>query len=136
MTKRLPLLFLAAAAGLLAFGGVMHARAFGKAALAVASSSLPEFYGNSLKALWLIDSATLLVLAAVFAFVAVRPVAASGTVLGLLALIPGATSVLLYTFMGMFLPAHMFLAAAILTAAAGALRVVEERGEAGKASAR
>jgi uncharacterized membrane protein YfcA len=39
----------------------------------------------------------------------------------LLALIPGATSALLYTFMGMFLPAHMLLAAALIAAFAGIL---------------
>ena len=99
----------------------MHARAFGKAAAAVASSSLPAFYGNSLKALWLIDSATLLVLAAVFGLVAVRPAAASGIAVVLLAFIPAATSALLYTFMGMFLPAHLLLASAVITMLAGVL---------------
>lgn len=99
----------------------MHARAYGKAAAAVASSSLPEFYGNSLKALWLVDSATLLVLSAVFGLIAARPALGSGAVMILLALIPGATAALLYTFMGMFLPAHMLLASTIMTVAASIL---------------
>jgi len=114
-------LLLVASASILALGGVMHARAFGRAAAAVASSSLPEFYGNSLRALWLIDSATLLVLAALFGLLAARPRYASGIVIVLLALIPAATSALLYTFMGVFLPAHMLLAAALMAALAGAL---------------
>jgi hypothetical protein len=99
----------------------MHARAFGRAAAAVAASSLPEFYGRSLKALWLIDSATLLVLAAVFGLVAARPRHASGVVIVLLALIPGATAAMLYTFMGSFLPAHMLLLSALMAGVAGVL---------------
>ena len=117
----MPRLLLMASAGMLALGGLMHARAFGKAASAVASSSLPVFYGSSLKALWLIDSATLLVLSAVFGLVAARPVLASGTVITLLALIPGATAALLYIFMGTFLPAHILLASALMTMVAGLL---------------
>jgi hypothetical protein len=72
MAGRPPRLLLVAAASLLALGGLMHARAFGRAAVAVASSSLPEFYGNAFKALWLIDSETLLVLAALLGLVAAR----------------------------------------------------------------
>jgi hypothetical protein len=110
-----------ASAAMLALGGLMHARAYGKAAAAVASSSLPVFYGSSLRALWLIDSATLLVLSAVLGLVAARPVLASGTVIALLALIPGATAALLYIFMGTFLPAHILLASALMTMVAGVL---------------
>lgn len=121
MARRLPGFLLAASALLLALGGLMHARAYAKAAAAVASSSLPAFYGNAFKALWLIDSATLLVLSAVFGAVALRPVLASGLVLILLALIPGATAVFLYTFIGVFLPAHILLASAVMTAIAGTL---------------
>ena len=121
MAERLPRLLLMASAAMLALGGLMHARAYGKAAAAVASSSLPVFYGSSLKALWLIDSATLLVLSAVFGLVAARPVLASGTVIALLALIPGATAALLYIFMGTFLPAHILLASALMTMVPGVL---------------
>lgn len=122
MARRLPQLLLAASAAMLALGGLMHARAFGKAAVAVASSTLPSFYANSLKALWLIDSATLLVLALVFGLIAARPVLAAGRVIVLLALIPAATAALLYTFIGMFLPAHMLLVSGVMTALAGVSR--------------
>ena len=121
MAERLQRLLLMASAAMLALGGLMHARAYGKAAAAVASSSLPVFYGSSLRALWLIDSATLLVLSAVLGLVAARPVLASGTVIALLALIPGATAALLYIFMGTFLPAHILLASALMTMVAGVL---------------
>jgi hypothetical protein len=80
MAKRLPQFLLAASAAMLALGGIMHAGAFGNAAAAVASSNLPGFYANSLKGLWLIDSATLLILAVVFGLVAARPALASGAV--------------------------------------------------------
>jgi len=118
---RLPRILLFASAGVLALGGLMHTRAFPKASSAVASSALPEFYGGSLKALWLIDSATLIVLAAVFFAAGARPALASGAVIVLLAMIPAATAVLLYLFIGAFLPAHMLLAAALMAAAAGFL---------------
>src|SRR4029450_9973860 len=106
-------------AALLALGGVMHTRAFGKAAAAAASSSLPPFYGSSFQALWLIDSATLLVLAAIFALLAARPGHAPGAAIVLLSLIPGATAFLLYRFMGSFLPAHLLLTASLMAALAG-----------------
>ena len=51
--------------------------------------------------------------------VAVRPAITSGIVIALLALIPAGTSLLLYRFRGMFLPAHMLLASAVLAALAG-----------------
>jgi hypothetical protein len=120
--RRLPRFLLGASSALLALGGLMHARAFGKAAAAAASSNLPAFYADSLRALWLIDSATLLVLASVFGLIAARPLMAAGSVLVLLALIPAATAAFLYTFIGMFLPAHVLLAAAIMAAAAGMFR--------------
>jgi len=50
----------------LAAGGFMHAAAFERALSAVAASNLGSFYTQSFKALWLIDSATLLTLAIIF----------------------------------------------------------------------
>ena len=100
----------------------MHARAFSGAAAVAASSNLPAFYANSLKALWLIDSATLVLLAVVCGFISARPRLAAGALILLLALIPLATAALLYTHIGMFLPAHMLVASAIMMAIAGLLR--------------
>jgi hypothetical protein len=99
----------------------MHTRAFGNAAAAVASSSLPAFYASSLKALWLIDSATLVLLAVVFALSAARPSLTSSLVLILLGLIPSAMAFFLYTFLGFFLPAHLLLASAGMAVMAGIL---------------
>ncbi len=116
---RIRRLLLVGSAALLALCGFIHTRAFGRVAAAVASSSLPPVYGSSFEALWLIHSATLLVLAAIFALLAARPAHASGAAIVLLALIPGATAALLYRFMGSFIPAHMLLTAALMAALAG-----------------
>jgi hypothetical protein len=114
-------MLLTASAALLAVGGVMHTRAFGRAAAAVASSSLPDFYGRAFKALWLIDSATLLALATTFGLLAARPEQASRGVVVLLSVIPAATAAMLYTFIGRFLPAHVLLVAALMAGLAGML---------------
>jgi hypothetical protein len=119
MTKVVPRLFLSLSALVLAAGGIMHARAFAKTVAAIAASDLEPFYGGSLKALWLIDSATLLTLALVFATVAARPGLVSRPVILLLAIIPAATAAFLYKFIGNFLPAHMLLGAAVAAGIAG-----------------
>jgi hypothetical protein len=114
MTNRLPRILLAISAAVLLLGSFMHTSAFKKTAAIVALSNLPAFYGNALKALWLIDSITLAILGIVFAMIAIRSVNASRSLILLLGLIPAGTSILLYTFIGMFIPAHMLLVAAIL----------------------
>jgi len=112
---------LAFPAVLLAIGGVMHLSAFAKAAAAAAGSNIPPFFGNALKALWLMDSCGMFVLAAVCVTLLLRPEMASGTVIALLSLIPFSTAALLYFFIGNFFAAHM-LTAAGLSMAAAALR--------------
>lgn len=105
----------------MAAGGLMHARAFDKTVAALADSNLATFYANSLKALWLIDSATLLTLALVFGLIAARPSLASRPVIIVLAMVPAATSFFLYKFIGSFVPAHVLMAAAIAAVAGGLL---------------
>jgi hypothetical protein len=122
MTNKISRSLLAASAAVLAFAGLLHATAFNKAASAVASSNLPVLYANVLKAFWLMNSTTLIVLAVTLGLIAIRPSAATGSVIVLLALIPAAIAALLYTFMGMFIPAHLLLAAAVLALFAGLLR--------------
>jgi hypothetical protein len=113
---------LAIPAILLAFGGVTHGRAFAKAASAVAASNLDQFFGRALKALWLMDSAGMFVLAAICVTMSIRPQAASPLVLALLSLIPFSTAALLYGFIGNFLPAHMLMVAAASIAVAAVTR--------------
>src|SRR5713226_3111008 len=99
MVKRTPRLLLACSALLSLVGGTINAAAFGKALAAIDESNLARFYGASSKGLWLADSATLFILAAIFGLIATRPaMAARPAVLGV-ALIPAATAILLYTFL-------------------------------------
>jgi len=114
------LLFVAAV--LLLFGAAMHTLAFPRTVTAATASNLPIFFSQSLKALWLIDSVTLVVLGTAFALVAVRPALASGMMLALLALVPLGTAILLYAFLGSFIPAHLLLLAGALSFAAGVMR--------------
>jgi hypothetical protein len=119
MNNRLPRLLLALASAILLLGSFMHTSAFKKTVAAVAISNLPPFFGNALKALWLIDSITLAILGVIFALIALKPVSTRRSLILLLGLIPAGTSILLYTFMGMFIPAHMLLTAAVLIFIAG-----------------
>jgi uncharacterized membrane protein len=122
MNTLLRRILLAASAALLAFGAVVHTLAFKKLAGAVNASGLPAFYGKAFKSLWLIDSATLMIVAIVFGFLAIRPTAVPGFIIVLVALIPAATAALLYYFVGAFMPAHMCLLAAALATFAGVMR--------------
>jgi hypothetical protein len=78
----------------LAIGASIHTAAFSKPSAAVATSDLAAFFGKGLKVLWLQDSTVAIMLAIVFAAVAIRPFAASKAVIVLLGLIPAVTAVL------------------------------------------
>ena len=114
MTRALLLL----PAALLAIGGAMHLSAFHKAADAAAASNLSAFFGNSLKALWVMDSCGMFVLSAVCLTLAAQPQAASRTIIALLSLVPLSTAALLYVFIGNFFAAHMLTVAGLSLAAA------------------
>ena len=90
----------------------MHALAFHRTQSVVSVSQLPPFFGNSFKLLWLGDSATMLVLAVIFAVIAARPAVATKPMVLLVALIPAATAILLYVFLGNFFAGHIQLATA------------------------
>ena len=125
MNTALPRWLLAIAAALLLLTAVMHTSAFARTRAAVAASNLTTFFGQSLQALWLIESVTVLTLAVVFGLVAARPAMASGAVVALLALVPAGTAAMLYRFVGGgFAPAHMLLLAAALAFVAGLLRAI------------
>lgn len=116
-----PRVLLSLSALLLFAGGVLHALAFKGALNALAASPMPSFYSGSFKALWLIDSATLVSLSMLLTYAVVRPHAVARPIVCLLALIPTATAALIYTFVGSFLPAHVFVVAAVLMLAAGSM---------------
>ena len=119
LAKSIPRFLLGFAALLLAIGAILHASAFNKISSAIANSNLAVFAANSLKVLWVADSATSIILAALFGLIAVQPAAATRGVIVLTALIPAATAVCIYTFIGSFIGAHILFVAAIAAIAGG-----------------
>jgi hypothetical protein len=105
-------ILLALSALILVAASFIHASAYKKMTVALAASNLPPFYAQCLKGLWLIDAATLLLIAIIFAAIAVQPALASRPMIILIALVPAATALLLYRFLGSFPAAHVLLAAA------------------------
>lgn len=111
--KSLGRILLAFSAIVLAIGAWIHTSAFNKVSAAVARSDLIPFIGKGLKVLWLQDSTIAIVLAIVFAVVAIRPNAASKSIIVLLALVPVITAALTYYFIGNFVGGHIFLVAGV-----------------------
>jgi hypothetical protein len=118
MTNLLSRLLLAASSAILLFGGAVHTLAFKKAVAAVAASNLAPFFGNALKALWLIDSTMLITTALIFGLVAVRPAMVSRVFVVLVSLSPALTAILLYSFIGAIMPAHLLVIASALAVSA------------------
>lgn len=112
--------FFITAALALAIGAIMHAVAFQKIQEALFASNLSSFAAESLRVLWLADSATCLLVAAFFGGLVVKPAGANHFAALLVALIPASTAVLIYTFLGSVIGAHLLLAAS-LCAIAGTL---------------
>jgi hypothetical protein len=117
--KPFPRILLVFAVLILGGGGVMHALAFPKALTVLGAVTMPDFYANSFRALWLIDSAGLIGLAMLLALIAARPALATRWVVVLLALLPASTAGLVYWFVGSFVPAHALTLAALMIVAAG-----------------
>jgi hypothetical protein len=119
MPRSIPRFLLGFSSLLSAFGGAIHAAAFGKALPVISASNLPRLYDGSTKALWLEDSAVLFILAAAFGLFAIRPSSTTRPVVMLVALIPLVTALLIYTFLGNFFAGHILLAIAIPALYAG-----------------
>jgi len=119
MLNPAPRLLLALASFLQVIGGIAHSSAFPKASAALAAVSLPPFFSNSFKALWLADSTTMFALAAVLGALAVQPNAAAKPIVLLLSLIPLFVGTLIYVFIGGFFAAYLLLATAALVFVAG-----------------
>jgi len=113
-------ILLAISALVLAFGAYIHTSAFGRVSAAVAKSDLPAFFGKGFRTLWLLDSTVQIVLAIIFGFLAIRPLAASKPIVLLLGLIPATITALIYYFIGNFVGGHIFLTVAV-TAILGGL---------------
>jgi len=80
---------------------------------AVEKSNLAEFIGKGLKVLWFQNSVIAIVLAIVFAIVAIRVSTTPKGIIVVLALFPLATAAFVYYFIGNFMGGHVFLAAGI-----------------------
>jgi hypothetical protein len=104
---------------LLVAGAVIHAAAFHRASAALAASNLSPFFAGSFKLLWLADSTTMLILAAVFGVIAARPSAATRPVVMLVAMVYAAIAVLVYIFLGSFFAGHIMLTIAVAAFLAG-----------------
>jgi hypothetical protein len=122
LDRRIPRLLLAAAAGICVFGGAAHTAAFfATTSTSISRSGLSPILAAELKVLWLADSTTLLALALLFGFIAAKPNVASRAVIVLLAVMPAATAVLLYLFLGPFYAGHLLTAATVMVCLAGVL---------------
>jgi hypothetical protein len=110
------------AAAIFGVGGVLHAAAYGRAGAGLAKSHVPPFLSSELRALWLADATTLVALAAICGYLALRPHAASRLLTVLLVAIPGGTTALVYNFLGPFYAAHLLLAACLMVIASVLLR--------------
>src|SRR5260370_23086150 len=114
MVTRNARLLLSASAALALVGGVMHGLALPKNDAALNASDLPAFFAGSAKGLWLADSATLILLAAIFGLAALKPGTATRSSLVLAALIPLSTAALIYRFLGPFFAGHLLVVIATL----------------------
>src|SRR5271154_3799904 len=106
-------LLLACSSLILAVGALLHAAAFGMVLKVIAKSDLPAFFAASFRMLWIGDSATLILVAAIFAWVATQPSAAKWPVVFLASLIPAATAALMYAFIGPFFAIPLLIAPAL-----------------------
>ncbi len=113
--SRIPLVL---AALLLIAGAALHGAGFRHALPVIAASGMPPFYTGAFKGLWLLDSWTQLVLAAILLTAFAGKIPLSRILLWLLALIPIGTATTLYTFLGPFPAEYLFLLTTILILAA------------------
>jgi hypothetical protein len=97
----------------LAIGAIMHASAFQKIQEALFISNLMPFAADSLKVFWLANSATCLLVAAFFGCLVVNPSSANHFAALVVALIPAATAVTVYIFIGGHVSGHLLMAAAL-----------------------
>ncbi len=121
MHRIFPRLLLALAAAILAVGGFIHGASFPKAQAALAGTNLPAHFIAAFKMLWLADSTSLLSVALILGYIALRPGAVAKIFVFGISLIPAATTALLLIFLGTVPAALMLTAATIATLAGGML---------------
>ena len=112
---------LAAAAFVLIGSALLHASAYGRVDAGIAASGLTPLLGNAYRALWMADSTTAAAVGILAALLAARPGLARPPFVFVLALIPAATAVFVYHFLGAFPPGHLMITATVLMVIAAAL---------------
>ncbi len=120
--KSLSRILLAISAVIFALGTWIHTSAFGRMSDAVAKSDLPAFLAQGFRTLWLMDSSVQISLALIFAVVAIKPDAATRLIVVLVALVPFATAMFIYHFIGNFIGGHLFLAGSVAAIFGGLLK--------------
>jgi hypothetical protein len=100
---------LAFCALVLASGGAMHALAFRGASSIADQSALPAFFVGAFKGLWLSDSASSLIFALLFAFIAMHPGWVRRPLLWLLSVAPIIFAAVIFSTMGSFFAGYLML---------------------------
>ena len=115
---RIPRMLLALSSLLHVSAAIAHASAFPRAAAVLAGAHVAPVYAGMFKSLFLSDSTTLTIIAAVVAFLAARPATATRTLVVLVALVSAATGAMVFIFMGGFFAGYWMVAASLTAIAA------------------
>ncbi len=105
----------------------LHAMGYRPLAQQLTASNINKAWIAGVEGLWLIFSLHLVILGALFLAAAVRPTGVSGTVLVIAGLVPAADTVMLFTFVGVFVGTILLGIAALLVYSGVALRPPVER---------
>ncbi len=121
MNSTLGRILLGAAALVLISSALLHASAYGRVDAGVAASALAPLLGNAYRALWMADSTTTAIVGVLAGMLALKPALATPSVVSVLAVVPAATAVCIYHFLGAFAPGHLMVTAALLMVVAAIL---------------
>ena len=102
---------LALSSFILATGAAIHALAYPSASAAADHSALPSFFAAALKALWLSDSVSSLMLAIALAIIAARPHLAGKPLIMALGIGPLCMAAVLFSTMGNFVAGYLMIVA-------------------------
>jgi hypothetical protein len=130
-SKSLSNWLLVLSAAILAAGGSLHGLAYPKASTIADHSSLPPFFQEAFKGLWLGDSLSSLTLALVLASIAAKPRLAAAPLVLLLTLIPLTASVTLFLTIGNFIAGYLMSVAAAAMILSALIRLSTAVGENG-----
>jgi hypothetical protein len=119
-------LLLGLAALVMLVGGAFHGLVFPRAVAMINASNLSGHGAAIYKGLWLNDAAVVMLIGLIYLVLASRPALATKAVLILLAALPLAGALSIYSTVGNFLPGHLLLASAIMAGAAALVPATEK----------